>query len=62
MKTAIRGYLQSHRYKDVTRLLNEVYQTEDSGLEANIQHLQFDSLSQNEKSGSINCASTPSVK
>ncbi|MFA6036836.1 MAG: hypothetical protein WC748_01785 [Legionellales bacterium] len=46
---AIRVYLASHRYKNVTQLLNDIYQTEDSGLETNMQHLQFHSLSQDEK-------------
>jgi metal-responsive CopG/Arc/MetJ family transcriptional regulator len=46
---AIRVYLASHRYKNVTQLLNDIYKTENSGLETDLQHLQFHSLSQDEK-------------
>jgi metal-responsive CopG/Arc/MetJ family transcriptional regulator len=47
--SAIRVYLTSHRYNNVTQLLNEIYKTEDSGLDSEIKQLQFNSLSQDEK-------------
>lgn len=47
--SAIRVYLKSHRYQNVTQLLNEVYSGEDSGLETDLQQLQFHSLSQDDQ-------------
>ena len=45
---AICNYLTTYRYNNVTALLNQIYQEEDSSVDPALQQLQIQSLFQDE--------------